>query len=923
MKKLLVLAWVLMSFVPDALANPDTAELKKVVTPPKTIKTVSAVFPPEGYTPAGGIEVVLKITVKADGTVSDITIVKSGGDLFDKAAETAVMQWTFEPAMFEGKKIAVKITVPFKFPERLKPADPKGGKNGDVVKPGKDGKNGDVVKPGKDGKNGDVVKPGKDGKNGDVVKPGKDGKNGDVVKPGKDGKGDGKTPAVKPDGKNANKPQGKDPHEGHDHGTYHDHGKKLKTDIVVTGVLKKQKTTSNAEFQISGKVLQITTKKSGGDMLTVAPGLYIGHPQGEGIANTIFLRGFNAEHGQDFEIKAGFIPVNLPGHIHAQGYADMHFIMPEIVDSITVIEGVYDVTQGDFAVAGSAIFNYGVRRRGTNLFLTLGSYNTMKLGLVFAPRGQARDTFAAAQFSETDGYGDGNRASLSAKAMGRYHFCIDEKTHIIMHIGGYGGRSVLPGILRLDDIRAGLVDFYGTYSYPTARAQSGFFTRFETGASLIRYLQGDGEKITFNTYIFRTDSRLRQNFTGFMLWYADQPDLKGAGDLHQQTNTATTMGGDFLYESGNTKILSLPGMFRIGMSIRSDFVDQKEDLIFPAQNMIWRHVTDAAIQMNDIGLYADMRVGVMKYLSARAGFRADALAFQINDELANRQYNVPVEQNYLLGYKRDAMGFAYGPRATIEAGPFFPYKKKGGLSIVTSYGEGFRSPPPRSLQDGERAPFAKVRSFETGVKYVPGTLGEIKVAGFYTYLSNDYVYNPVTAMTRSIGDTERYGAMISAIAKPMKNLLFSGSFTYSRGVLRSSPLATAENPTPGEKKGDLIPYIPLFVGRGDASYGRKIISFRGGDLVATAGFGYTFLGKRPLPYAQWSEPVHLLDMKVELSWKNVTFKIDISNLAGAKWHDMELNFISQWNPDVPTSLPQRHVVAGAPRLFMGTLGIVF
>ncbi|MBN2723760.1 MAG: TonB family protein [Deltaproteobacteria bacterium] len=897
----------LMIFSVDVYGT-KSDELKKMIVPPKVVKTVAAVFPASGYTPRGGVEVVLKFTVLKDGKVGEIFIQKSGGTEFDKAAVDALEKWVFKPAEFEGKKIAVKISVPFKFPERLKKSS-----STDVKTPLEDGNKPDVKTPSGDGNKPDVKTPSGDGNKPDVKTPSGDGNKPDVKTPSGDGNNSNKTPTGSKH----------DSHAGHDHGTYHDRPTKDEK-VIVKGVLEKKVTASIGEFKIAGKVLSITTKKSGGDMLAIAPGLYIGHPQGEGIANTIFLRGFNAEHGQDFEIRAGFVPVNLPGHIHAQGYADMHFIIPELIDSITVIEGVYDVTQGDFAVAGSAIFNYGVKKRGMQSFLTYGSYNTRKLKIIFAPEGQAKDTFAAGSLSESDGYGDGNRASTSGSVVGRYHFCTDQKTHLTLHVGGYAGRSILPGVLRLDDVKNGAVDFYGTYDYPTARAQSGYFNRFEASFGLLRYLEGNGEKIHFSTYVLRTDFRLRQNYTGFMLWYADQPDLKGAGDLHQQTNTATSIGGDFLYESGKYKILTMPGMFRFGVSVRSDFIDQKEDLIFPAQNMIWRHVTDAVIQMSDLGVFTDAKIAIFSFMKLRAGFRADILAFQINDELANRQYNVPVEQNYLLGYKRDAMGLAYGPRGALEFGPFFTGGKKGtGLTVVSSYGEGFRSPPPRSLQEGERAPFAKVQSFETGVKYRLKGLLETRLTGFYTYLSDDYIYNPATAMTISIGNTMRYGSMGTVTLKPLKGLLFNGSLTYSRGVLKSSPLATSENPNPGEKAGDLIPYIPPWVGRLDGTYSRKIVVIKGGIVQGTVGMGYTFLGKRPLPYSQWADRVHLVDIKVELAWKNISFRLDISNIVNSKWNDMELNFISQWNPDVPTSLPQRHIVAGAPRMIMGTLGIAF
>jgi outer membrane cobalamin receptor len=84
------------------------------------------------------------------------------------------------------------------------------------------------------------------------------------------------------------------------------------------------------------------------DILRVVPGLLTAQHQGGGKADQLFLRGFDADHGTDVGIFLDGIPINLPSHAHGQGYADLHFIIPELIDRIDVVKGSYDARFGDF-----------------------------------------------------------------------------------------------------------------------------------------------------------------------------------------------------------------------------------------------------------------------------------------------------------------------------------------------------------------------------------------------------------------------------------------------------------------------------------------------------------------------------------------------------------------------------------------------
>src|SRR6185503_9757685 len=95
-----------------------------------------------------------------------------------------------------------------------------------------------------------------------------------------------------------------------------------------------------------------------GEVLEYVPGVIITQHSGDGKANQYFLRGFNLDHGADFAIDVAGMPVNLPTHAHGQGYADLNFLIPELVSGIDYRKGPYYADVADFSAAGAASIHY-------------------------------------------------------------------------------------------------------------------------------------------------------------------------------------------------------------------------------------------------------------------------------------------------------------------------------------------------------------------------------------------------------------------------------------------------------------------------------------------------------------------------------------------------------------------------------------
>src|SRR5690349_4305932 len=95
-----------------------------------------------------------------------------------------------------------------------------------------------------------------------------------------------------------------------------------------------------------------------GELLETVPGVIVTQHSGSGKANQYFLREFNLDHGTDFRITVDHMQVNMPTHGHGQGYSDLNFLIPELVESIRYKKGAYYADEGDFSSAGAANISY-------------------------------------------------------------------------------------------------------------------------------------------------------------------------------------------------------------------------------------------------------------------------------------------------------------------------------------------------------------------------------------------------------------------------------------------------------------------------------------------------------------------------------------------------------------------------------------
>lgn len=101
--------------VDTAPHDPRFARIDKTITPPKVLKRVEPLYSEKYRAVKISGLVIVEAELSETGSVGDVRLLKSVAPDLDQSAMDAVRQWTFAPAMRDGKPIAVLFNLTINF----------------------------------------------------------------------------------------------------------------------------------------------------------------------------------------------------------------------------------------------------------------------------------------------------------------------------------------------------------------------------------------------------------------------------------------------------------------------------------------------------------------------------------------------------------------------------------------------------------------------------------------------------------------------------------------------------------------------------------------------------------------------------------------------------------------------------------------
>ncbi|MCA0347704.1 MAG: TonB-dependent receptor [Bacteroidetes bacterium] len=617
----------------------------------------------------------------------------------------------------------------------------------------------------------------------------------------------------------------------------------------------------NAMNAISKIDLQTNPVNSSQEILRKVPGLFIGQHAGGGKAEQIFLRGFDIDHGTDIAISVDGMPVNMVSHAHGQGYADLHFLIPETVQKIDFGKGTYYASKGDFATAGYVAFQTKERTEKNAIGVEVGQFNTFRtLGMFnLIENSKTEDAFLATEYILTDGLFDAPQDFKRINLFGKYTKRFSNNSKLSIQASRFASNWNASGQIPQRLVDAGVISRFGAVD----ATEGGNTSRTNLNVSLLKPIN-ENTFIKANAFYSQYNFELYSNFTFFL----EDPIN---GDQIRQKEDRAIYG--FNAEVSKKKDNAI---YQFGLGFRSDETNDTE--LSHTKN---RYETLEQLQLGDIS-----QSNVFGYINADYTFgkftvnpsvRVDYFTFGYNDKLATSYQNLSADK------------YKVSPKMNLI------YSINNQFQVFAKSGLGFHSNDTRVVvaQEGKDI-LPTAFSTDLGTIFKPFPKMIINTALWYLQLDQEFVYVGDAGIVEPSGKTRRMGVELGIRYQLTDWLYFDAdaNYTYGRSI--------------DEPKGqDYIPLAPDFTTTGGLSF-TKFKGFSG-------GFRYRYLKSRPAneDNSIVAKGYFVNDFNINYEYKNITFGIAIENLLNTKWNETQFATESRLQNET-NSVEEIHFTPGTP-----------
>ena len=631
--------------------------------------------------------------------------------------------------------------------------------------------------------------------------------------------------------------------------------------------------SSGSEGVVSSQRLAAVPILRPGEALEMVPGLIVTQHAGDGKANQYFLRGFNLDHGTDFATYLGGMPVNMPTHAHGQGYSDLNFLIPELIERISFRKGPYFAEEGDFSSAGAAHIDYFRSLDSSLAQLTVGQNGYARSLLAGSPELASGKLLYGLELFHNDGPWQVEEHYKKLNGVLRYSQGTRNDGWSVTGMA-YQGKWTSTDQIAQRAIDSGAVDRFGSLD-PT------------TGGETFRYsLSGEWAKRSEKAQSKANVWALR---SGLDLWSNFQYCLNNGcppGDQFKQSERRTA--GGF---AASHALYDRWGQFEVensfGVQGRIDDLNPV-GLYATSARQTLSTVREDKVTQRSLSFWAQNETRWTDWFRSVQGLRADTYDFTVDSNLAAN-----------CGKASDQM---VTPKLSLIFGP---WRK---TELYLNYGHGFHSNDARGTTikvdpaDGTTPvqsvkPLVRTRGYEVGVRseVVPGWQSTLSL--WQLDATSELLFVGDAGTTEASRPSHRYGVEWTNLYVLSDWLAVDADLAWSHARFRD------HDPVVGD-------YIP-------------------GAVTATANIGLTvdhlgpwfgalrlrYFGPRPLleDNSVRSSSSTLTNLRLGYKFdKSTQLAVDVYNLFDRKANDIEYWYDSQLSSEA-SAVSDRHIHPTEPR----------
>lgn len=576
-----------------------------------------------------------------------------------------------------------------------------------------------------------------------------------------------------------------------------------------------------SETSFTGKEVNQRIFARPADALEIVPGLIVTQHSGEGHANLYFLRGFNLDHGTDLAIFVDGMPINQRTHAHGQGYADLNFLIPELIASIDVKKGPYFASEGDFSSVGAIHINLLDSFDGQLVKATLGSFNYLRyLGIGHTKLGEG-ELLVAGEIGRYDGPWVVPDDAFKLNGLVRYSQGTPENGLSLTGMA-YANRWTATDQIPLRAITTRVTSLFGSLD-PT---DGGNISRFSLSGRWAR--TEDNATTAVDFYAIRSSLDLYGNFTYFL----NDPVN---GDQTRQHDGRVTAGVNVSHRI-RSELGGMPTLTEVGLQARLDSVD------LGLANTVARRfrgtIRNDKVWEGSVGVYGDTTLYINEWFRTNFGWRGDVFTASVGS-------SNPANSG-------TPTAFIASPKASLIFGPFEK------TELFLDLGAGFHSNDARSVTITEdpidpsvrfpASPFlVRTQGAEIGVRTqaIEGLNSSLSL--FILDSASEILFQGDVGSTVPSRASRRIGVELTNDYRPVSWLDLGADLAYTTSRFRGfdfeqadafAALAGFPDAQIGNAPGNFIPGAPAIVASAGFTLGEPTGWF--------AGLRYRYFGVRPL-----------------------------------------------------------------------------
>ncbi|MBA4033755.1 MAG: TonB-dependent receptor [Bradyrhizobium sp.] len=628
--------------------------------------------------------------------------------------------------------------------------------------------------------------------------------------------------------------------------------------------------TAASAVTIGGAEVNALPFSRPGEALEVVPGLIVTQHSGEGKANQYFLRGFNLDHGTDLSIKIDGMPVNMPTHGHGQGYADINFMIPELIQSVNVRKGPYYADVGDFGSAGAIAIDY-INRLPKNILETTNGTFGYHRGLAAGSTAVGAGTLlAAVEGVKYNGPWDVADNVRKINGVLRYSQGTATDGFTLSAMAYSNGWNSTDQVAQRA-IDQSIIGRFGTLD-PTDGGTSSRFSLSGNWAHSSAYGQTKA-----NAYVIRSSMNLYNNFTYFL----DDPFN---GDQFSQLDKRTVYGLNASH-AFDVRVAGIETQTRIGLQTRGD--DIRVGLFKTFQRDALSTVREDSVREGNVGLWADTTARWTDWLRTTVGIREDYFAGRVTSDTPENSGSAQASMT--------------SPKAGIVLGPWYKTEFYGnagyGLHSNDIRGATITVDPADKVTPQDRVPLlVRSKGAELGIrtKAIDGLTSSVAI--FMLDFDSELLFVGDAGTTEASRPSRRVGVEWTNNYRPVPWIAFDLDVAYTQARF-----------TNFDPAGDRIPGAPAWIASGAVTFGHET-----GWFGALKG---RYFGPRPLIEHDSVRSQSSLIFNARAGYKfdnGLRFQLDVLNLFNAKTNQIEYYYLSRLPGEPIDGVADRHIHPAEP-----------